>query len=82
MTIPPGTTHVWTPATSWPVVSGFFRRAFYKKTKAGWFSYNIHGEWVKTQNPTLWFSLEKAEGFLVTLRKFQTKDFVAKKEAA
>jgi hypothetical protein len=82
MSIPKGTTHVWTPAFDTPYVMwGYtFRRCAYKKMNGEWYSYSQYGKWVKSGNNPEWFDTERKEGYFVTINAFNKPGFVSKKE--
>ena len=78
--IPKGTTHVWTPAVSLPRVGFYFRRCYYKRKNKVWYSYTIDGQWVISGNNQEWFDTEKLLGYFVTLKKFNSPNFIPVEE--
>lgn len=81
MTLPKGTTHIWTPAVDTPFINAMlFRRTYYKRNKGVWYSYTLFNTWVKTNNPDKWFELEKSDGYFVTKAKFLSPSFKSKEE--
>jgi hypothetical protein len=77
--IPEGTTHVWTPALNKPHGLVEPLAFFAKRQKGIWKVYSRKTGWRKSINGPEWFSEERAEGFLVTVK--QALD-AAKKEKA
>ena len=80
MNIPEGTTHVWTPAVDKSRVHYFIRLPFFKKTWDGWCVYSDISGWRYSANSLDWFAEEKRNGYFVTITKFNSPGFVAKKE--
>lgn len=79
--IPEGTTHVWTPAVQRPMISNWiFRRAYYKDSPQGWYSFSKFGEWCHTQNDLEWFEEETAQGYFVPIEVFINPTFTPKRE--
>lgn len=76
MSIPKGTTHIWTPALEQPFVGPIFRRAYYKLAHGMWLCYTINGEWVGSMNTDQWFKEEKQLGYFVTKNKYLFDGFV------
>lgn len=81
MSIPEGTTHVWTPAIETPIVGWAMRRAYYRKLEDRWQSYSEHFRaWLFTGNSPEWFVTETEAGYFVPVEKFTSPDFVMIKE--
>ena len=86
MSIPQGTTHVWTPAIQRPTISPALspitvtRLGYYRKKRDGWWVFSDQTGWRKARNTLDWFLTERNEGYLVTVKQYQREDFVAKEE--
>lgn len=82
MSIPKGTTHVWTPAVDHPTDPTWWvrRLPYFKKVKGIWWVYSNASGWRMTGNQPEWFAEEKKQGYFVTITKFNSPTFVSKKE--
>ena len=80
MNIPEGTTHVWTPAVDKCRVHYYVRLPFFKRKLSGWCVYSDVSGWRMTANTPEWFAKEKRNGYFVTITKFNSPGFLAKKE--
>jgi len=72
--IPEGTTHVWLAGLNKPpgIVEplAFYRKGTYKKDGLhGWLVHSRYTGWRLSMNGSEWYAKEKAEGFLVTVKR-------------
>ena len=80
--IPKGTTHVWTPAVYKAYVGfGVHRRAYYKRSHHKWRVWSqLTQQWLWSNNAPEWFTIERNEGYFVTIKRFNSPGFIAKEE--
>jgi hypothetical protein len=77
--IPEGTTHVWLAGINKPPGIVEPLAFFAKRQKGLWKVYSRHTGWRKSNNGPEWFSGERGEGFLVTVK--QALDAAEKEKA-